>query len=283
MPVQIKKRSGISEQFNEEKIYHSMRNAGVEHSLAQEVSRMLGQDSNNLVTSEDLHRRTGELLLMKHAASAARYNLKQAIMALGPTGYPFEKFVAQVLQAHGYTAVTNQIVQGRCVSHEIDVIAKQANNHYLIECKHHQFAGAKTDVKVMLYVYARFLDVKQAWEATEQTATKGAAELHQPWVITNTRATSEAIQYGQCTGMKLTAWHYPQGQGLNHLIEQKQLYPITALPQLTHKEANILLMSGIITIQDLLKFTVTQLNKKTKIRPNVLEDILTVAAELVQS
>ena len=48
-------------------------------------------------------------------------------MKLGPTGYPFEDFIAKLLQADGYETKVRQILKGECITHEIDVIAEKNN------------------------------------------------------------------------------------------------------------------------------------------------------------
>ena len=46
-------------------------------------------------------------------------------MDLGPTGYPFEDYVAEILKTEGYQTQVRQVLEGNCVSHEIDVIAQK--------------------------------------------------------------------------------------------------------------------------------------------------------------
>lgn len=58
-------------------------------------------------------------------ALAIRYDLKRALMELGPSGYPFEKLISDLLRKFGYRTKTNLTLQGKCVSHEIDVIAEK--------------------------------------------------------------------------------------------------------------------------------------------------------------
>lgn len=239
---------------------------------------MVAADDASLASTNHLHVKTAQLLLQRNQlAAAARYNLKRAIMELGPSGYPFEQFVAQVLERFNYQVRTNQQVPGKCVTHEVDIIAQKKNQHYLVECKHHQFIGAKTDVKVALYVYARFLDVSAVWQQRHQLSD----QHYQPWVITNTKVTSDAIQYAQCVQMRLLAWHFPAGEGLNHLLEEQRLYPITVLPMLTVQEKQLLIKQQIIVIDQFVKQPLTQLFKRTGIRHDVLTQAYQAAGELL--
>jgi len=166
-----------------------------------------------------------------------KYNLKRAIMDLGPTGYPFEKFVAAVLKESGYQTQLNQIIAGKCVSHEIDIVARN-DKTYSVECKFHNQPGYRTDIKVALYTYARFLDIKE----------KG---YDVPWLISNTKLTEEAKIYAKCVGMRVTSWDYPEEESLRMLIDKSSLYPITALTSISRKQKENLIERGIVFCRDL--------------------------------
>ena len=45
-------------------------------------------------------------------------------MELGPSGFPFEKLVGKILEQEGFETRVGVIVQGNCVQHEVDVIAR---------------------------------------------------------------------------------------------------------------------------------------------------------------
>ncbi len=68
-------------------------------------------------------------------------------MELGDTGYPFEKFVAALLRSEGYETKVGVIVQGHCVTHEVDVVAENDRHHYMCECKFHNSQGRFCNVK----------------------------------------------------------------------------------------------------------------------------------------
>ena len=168
-------------------------------------------------------------------------------MELGPSGFPFEKFIAEILRGKGYTTQTGVMVQGKCVKHEIDVIAEKDNEHFMIECKYHNHPGTICDVKVPLYIYSRFKDVEAAWLQVPGHHLK----FHQGWVVTNTRFSVDAIQYGTCMGLYLLGWDYPVKGSLNEQIERSGLYPITCLTTLTKGEKQNLLTSNIVLCREI--------------------------------
>ena len=88
-----------------------------------------------------------------------RYQLKDSLMMLGPTGFMFENYVAEVLKCSGFK--TKRIrckVKGKCITHEIDLIVSAKNNRMLVECKHHSKQGRYTGLKESMYTHARFMD-----------------------------------------------------------------------------------------------------------------------------
>jgi len=114
-------------------------------------------------------------------------------MELGPTGYPFEDFVTEILKAKGYVTQTRSILLGKCVSHEIDVIAQKNAEKIMVEAKYHNAPGIHTDVHVSLYTKARFDDLKEKYQ------------FSQPWLFTNTKITPDALAYALCVNMALPA------------------------------------------------------------------------------
>lgn len=43
------------------------------------------------------------------------------------------------------------------------------------------------------------------------------------------RLSVDAITCANCVGQNILSWHYPDGKGLEKIIEDKDLYPITIL------------------------------------------------------
>lgn len=245
--IKVLKASGELEPFSEEKVRSSLQRARAE---SQTIEKIVAHVKNELyegISTQKIYSHIFDLLRKEKSNLVSRYNLKEAIMELGPTGFPFEKFVAGILAAYNYVVEVGKIVEGKCVSHEIDIIAQKENEHFMIECKFHNRPGTKTDVKAALYVYARFLDVQNAWLATPGHRQK----FHQAWLVTNTKVTSEAIDYTRCVGLKLISWDYPPEGSLRFLIEKSGLHPLTALESLSPSEKRRLLAQGIVFQKDL--------------------------------
>jgi len=238
--IQVLKASGEREPFSEEKVRLSLRRAGVGRELAEDVLKIVESELYDGISTREIYRHIFQHLRETGTHLESKYNLKRALMELGPSGYPFEKFFAKVLESEGYQTAVGQQIRGKCVWHEVDVVAEKDGIKQMIEAKFHNENGIKTDVKVALYVYARFLDV---------SAESGFDE---GWLVTNTKLTGDAKTYCECVGLKYVSWDHPEGRSLRELVERTKLYPVTALTTLSSHEKSTLLGEGIVTCKELV-------------------------------
>lgn len=248
--ITVIKASGEREPFSEKKVYRSMRRAGVPFKAQKQVMKRIKAKLYDRIPTSIIYKQVVEFLdKSAYPVGSNRYRLRRAVMELGPTGYPFERFVGAILKEYGYKVEIGVIVAGKCVNHEVDVVAQKDKQHFMVECKFHNRPGTRSDVKVALYVKARFEDVSAAWKQKPGHKTM----FHQAWLVTNTKLTSDAITYGECVGMKLIAWNYPQKGSLQNLIEETGLHPLTCLTSLSKQQKRKLLEQDIVLCRDLLQ------------------------------
>ena len=240
----IRKSSGHFEPFDTKKVIRSLQKAGASKQLAQQITDKIRTQKPR--SSKQIHELAIDLLHEKHPPLAARYNLKRALTDFGPAGFPFEQFVAHLFKEQGYKVKTNQLVPGYCVTHETDILAEKNGSHFMIECKFHNKLRLKSNVKVPLYIHARFEDIRQAWEREPKHRHK----IHQGWVFTNTHFTSEAIKYGECRNIRLTGWSYPIGDNLARMIDRLSLHPITALTSLSPRQKKQFIQNDLVLCRD---------------------------------
>lgn len=239
------KATGEREPFNEEKVRGSIHRAGIPDELQNQViEHIKSKLYDNIHTSEVYHHITEFLGASQHPYTSSKYSLKRAVMELGPTGFPFEDFIARLLQTEGYTTQVRTISSGKCITHEIDVIASRAEQNrtekMMVEAKFHNMPGTKTNVHVALYTKARFDDVKE-----KNDFTRGM-------LITNTHISTDAITYGICADLKIISWNYPDGGSLRDIIEKSGLIPITTLATLSYNQKQLLLKNQIVTSKDII-------------------------------
>jgi hypothetical protein len=251
---------GEKEPFSFRKVYQSARNAGASKELALEIAKEIEKEIFDGISTSQIFERIFELLLKKSARSAIKFNLKRAIEKLGPTGFPFEKFVAKIFEFEGFEVKTNQIIPGFCVDHEVDFLAKKENLVYLGECKFRQEPGGRVDLKAALANFASFLDIQKGKFLNSKLEYKSI-------LVTNAKFTKEATKYSECVGVKLLGWRYPKGSGLEFLIEKNQIYPVTILPSVTSPIAKELISQGIVLVKEIFekKFKEIKISKKEKI------------------
>ena len=245
--INITKASGHKAPFNEGKLKQSLLRSGANSELADEIVSEVMEMLVEGISTRKIYKTALRLLRNTSRPMAARYNLKRAIMELGPSGFPFEQFVGVLLNQQGYRTQVGVIVKGHCVNHEVDVIAEKDNHHFMIECKFHNRQGYICDVKIPLYIQSRFLDVENTWKKIDGHAEK----FHQGWVVTNTRFSEDAAQYGRCMNMNLVGWDYPRNNGLKDWIDSSGLHPVTCLTTLTHREKQELLDKKIVLCKTL--------------------------------
>ena len=240
--VHVVKANGITEAFSEEKVITSIKRAGISKDIQAKVLAHVKEKLFDGITTSEIHNHIKEFLHTAVQPSMfAKYDLKRAIMALGPTGYPFEDYVSALLKQQGYTTKTRQIVRGKCITHEIDVIAQKEGKTTMVEAKFHNLLGTTTNIHVAMYTQARFQD------------TKEKNHFDNVMLITNTKITTEAIVYGQCMGMNIVSWSYPKNDSLRDWVEQLAFYPVTALSTLSNGQQAQLVQNGIVLCQDLCK------------------------------
>ncbi|KYG79307.1 ATPase [Roseivirga seohaensis] len=255
--VFITKASGEKAPFSPAKLKLSLERAGAGSSMIDRIVSEIEAQLFEGMSTKKIYSQAFSMLRKHSKPAAGRYKIKQAILELGPTGYPFEKFVGEILKHQGYRTKVGVIIQGHCVSHEIDVEAQKDNRHFMVECKFHNRQGYKCDVKIPLYIKSRFEDVKKQWEKRKDHTNK----FHEGWVVTNTRFTEDAIQYGKCSGLKLIGWDYPQQGSIRDRINLSGLHPVTCLTSLTKAEKQKLIDKMIVLCKELCE------------KPKVLEEI----------
>jgi len=245
--IVVTKASGMQAPFSPEKLKRSLLNAGASEELAESIVDEIQPKLYGGISTKKIYRIAFNLLKGTSSPLAAKYHLKRGIMELGPSGYPFERFIGEILKHQGYSVKVGEIVKGKCVNHEIDVIAEKDHHHFMIECKYHNQPGTISDVKIPLYIQARFKDVEAAWIQLPGHGTK----FHQGWVVTNTRFTGDAIQYGTCAGLNLLGWDFPKKNSLKEQIDTLGLYPVTCLTTLTKIEKQQLLENNVVLCKEI--------------------------------
>ena len=195
------------------------------------------------MTTSHIYERAFRILNERSKSSAVKYSIRRSILSLGPSGFPFEEYVAQLFAAKGYSTRTGQVLEGKCVDHEVDVVAWNKDNLLLTEVKFHNQIGIKSDTKVALYMKARFDDLASETfriGGTDRNMTRGI-------IVTNTKFTENSKKYAKCANtFDMISWEYPKKGNLYDLIEETKMHPRTCVPMLSQHDKEELLKRGIV-------------------------------------
>jgi len=267
--VIIVKKSGEKEPFDSSKLKESLLKAHATALVANDIVRKIEGEMYDGMTTDEIYKKAFEILEDNEKKSAIKYSIRRSIFELGPSGFPFEKFIAELFEAKGYSSTTGLILEGRCVEHEVDVMAHDKNDLFLCEVKFHNDSNIKTDTKDALYIKSRFDDLSEgifSIDGEDRKMTRGI-------LITNTKFTDTAKKYVSCVGtFDLIGWEYPKKGNLYDIIEETGLHPITSIPQLSKHEKKELLDRGIVNCKD-LKMHRAKL-KEIGVEDDRIEDII---------
>lgn len=241
--MEVIKGNGEREEFDRDKLRESLITSGTSTILANEITTEIEKELKDGDSTSTIYKKAFQILHDREKKSAMRYSMKRSILTLGPTGFPFEEFVSEILRAKGYKTMRSQILKGKCLEHEIDVIAYNEHDLLIIEAKFHNQLGAKSDSKVALYVKARFDDLETEEfdiEGEKRKMTKGI-------LITNTKFTNNAKKYVDCVGkFEVISWDHPRNGSLHDMIGDTGLQPITCVPNLSNSQKRDLLERGLV-------------------------------------
>ncbi|MFA6503037.1 MAG: ATP-binding protein [Candidatus Paceibacterota bacterium] len=248
LPV-IVKADGSRETFNPVRLTASLMRAGAGAYAAERISEIITATVVSGMSSKEVYARAFALLRKESRPVAARYTLRRALFDLGPTGHPFEDFISHLFRNEGWQVETRKMIRGKCVTHEVDLYAShpEQNTFLAAELKYHNDPNYKSDLKTALYVKSRFDDIFSCDPAIR------ACPIDRGILITNTKFTSEAIAYAECSGVELLGWGYPIQDSLFMRMVKGRVYPITALTGLSHSEKRLLVDAGVIAVDEILE------------------------------
>ena len=268
--VEVIKHSGDRARFSIDKLKNSLRKSGAGESLVEEIANHVRDELYQGISTKEIYNRAFALLKKSKHGFASKYKLKKAIYELGPTGFPFEKFIGSLLFYSGYKTQTGQILHGKCVTHEVDVVARKNGHKIVAECKFHSEEGRNCDVKVPLYIHSRYHDILNFYGdiMSDEKPNEG-------WVVTNTRFTEDALTYGECVGLYLLSWDFPKDNGLKDRIDNLGLYPVTVSTLLSQREKQFLLSRDVVLCKQLINddFYLDHLGVSENRKERILEEI----------
>ena len=268
MPLYVIKSDRTKEEYKEDKVISALKRAKVSEEDIEKILKKIKEKLPEVVTTKELYKFIFSELKKEKRNVAYRLNLKNSLYLLGPSGYPFEKYIAHLFKELGYFAKHNIIYKGFCLSYEIDLLIEKDNEKFLGECKFHQ-KGKKNDIKTVLYAYARHLDILKV------------NKDYKLLLVTNTKFTSEAIEFAKCYSISLLSWNFPSEKNLPKLIEEKHFYPLTIFDFLSKKTLISLFNYDIVSIKDFLNKDDNYLKKISGLNNEEIKNLKMIIEEIL--
>ncbi|MEM5802039.1 MAG: YraN family protein [Candidatus Aenigmatarchaeota archaeon] len=275
--IYVTKFDGSKQLFSKEKIIRTCLRMRASLEQAKIIADKIEKKAYDGISTKEILKMIFSFIKEFRPEVSYLIDLREAIAMLRPKP-DFEQYIARLLQEHGYQVITNQIVQGKCVDHEVDIIAKGDREITYVEVKHHIQAHTYTGLDVFLEVKAALDDLKKGYEMKNNVFN-----FNKALVVCNTKISDHAKRFASCENIEYLGWRAPENKGIESLIEEKKLYPITFLKILKPIETFALLNSGVITLKDLVKSNLHDLKRKTHIKEKRLNEILRVASEILES
>nr|WP_315172362.1 ATP cone domain-containing protein [uncultured Flavobacterium sp.] len=272
--MKIVKHSGDIVDFNPEKLKNSLLKSGAGKQEVETILQAIKSQIYDGISTKQIYKMAFALLKKTANSHAARYNLREAIRLLGPAGFFFEKYIARLFASEHYETVTNLTLQGKCVSHEIDVLVKKNHAIAMVECKYHVGRDAASDVKVPMYILSRFNDLKER----QHIIFDKKDSILKCWIVTNNRFTVDAINFAKCSGLNLLSWNYPEDNNLKTKNDNRYLYPVTCLTTLSISEKEKLLILDVILVKEIIHNS--DCLEKIGLSSNRIKNVLKEASEL---
>ncbi|MCD6270212.1 hypothetical protein J7J23_00335 [bacterium] len=261
------------EPFSFKKIYRSAKRVGVSRDIARKIASEIEREIYSGAKTKDISKEVKRILFSYSPSAALKFSIKDAMRKLGPTGFPFEKYIGEIFSRNGYNVSLNRHIAGFCnkARYEIDFLAEKGKKLKIGECKYRNAFGERIHLEIALSNYARFLDIKNSQSFKEKESN--GFEI-KSILVTNTKFTTNVTKYSRCVGVELLGWNWPKNRGLEYLIDSQRLYPITILPSFKRCFADIFSQRRIMIAKDILDIDIVKFSKSTNLPLSYLNTLL---------
>jgi len=268
LPVFVTKADGSKQLFDREKVVRTCLRIGANRQIAFEIAEKMEKRLYDGISTDKILQMIFRLL-RKHKPTIRHFLDLRKGLSLMSSKPEFEKFVQILLAQHGFEVGPNQIVRGKCVGHEVDGIATKDGVTYFVESKHHSNYHTPTGLDESRIARAVLEDVTEGF-----VLGKSDLKIDRAMIVTNTRYTEHARRYGKCRNILQIGWSSPINLGLQNMIEEKRVYPLSCLRGLKSETRMQLVNSGIVLMKQLVEEEPSKLARETGIPREILKKII---------
>ena len=271
----VTKFDGRKQKFQKGKIIRTCLRMHAAQEQAEKIAKRIEREAYDGITTKKILKMIFRYIKEYRPEIRHEIDLREAISLLRPKP-DFEVFVQLLLEEVGYEVLPNQIVRGKCVEHEIDAVAKEGDETILVEVKHHFNHHTYTGVGVCFIAQARLEDL-----TVGHNLGYNRIKFNKVLIICNTKFSNHAIRYAQCKGIRHIGWKAPLEHGLERMIEERRLYPITFLKGLDRKNEEKFGNNGIVLLKQLVEKDFNELQRITRIQRKELLKFVKKAKEIL--
>lgn len=243
--VNVRKANNKIEPFDKRKVIRTCLKFGVSKRDAEKVAGKIEEEAYEGITTKKILKLIYFHLSKINPKIRDLINLREALSLLSPK--IFEEFVGVLLREYGYEIERNKILMGKCVEHEIDVIARKDNLTLFVEVKHHKNFHSLIGMEIPMQVNSAYEDIKKGFEMGKHSYNFSSA-----LIVSNSKFSEHAKIYSECVGINCLGWKYPKENSLDKLIERKKLFPVTYI-KIPLKMKEKLFEKRVILLKDLIE------------------------------
>ena len=255
----VKKADGSLQPFDREKVVRTCLRMGANRQVAYEVAERVERKLYNGIPTAQVLRIIFKLMRRHKPGVGNLFDLRKGL-SLMSSKPEFEVFVRAILERNGFEVSSNQILQGKCVHHEVDGLARKGGVTYFVEAKHHVNYHTPTGLDESRIARAVLEDVVEGY-----ALGKSNSKLDRAMIVTNTRFSEEAAKYGRCRGILQIGWSSPVDNGLQNLVAGLNLLPLSCVKGLSVDARLRLADVGIVLFEQIANEDVIELARKTGI------------------
>jgi len=275
LAIFVTKADGKKELFDREKVVRTCLRMGAARQVAETVAKKIETSLYDGIETQKILQMIFRQLSRHEPVVKHKIDLRKAL-SLMKSKPDFEFFIRALLSEHGYEVTPNQILNGKCVEHEVDAIARKDGLTYIVEVKHHSNYHVLTGLDVSRVARAVFEDVTEGFELR-----LNSLKIDKAMIVCNTKFSEHAERYAECRGIKNIGWNSPPDLNIQTMITEKKLYPITYLKGLTIKTTERLTQAGIILLKQLTAKDPRELRRETRLPKEALDVIIKRARMIV--
>ena len=252
--MRIIKSTGQHQTFEKKKFIQSLVKSKVPRPVANQIFRQIESKLHDRITTQQIYKLAKQALLDANQTIGYHlYQLREAIATLDSIA--FEKYIAQILTQWGFVSQWNVIVAGRCIEHQVDIVAYKEDKNYLVECKHHRKYHRDSGLGRILELDARWQDINEFKGQINYPLGRRAETIkfYKSWLITNTKFSEHAKNYAKCRRIELTGWKYGTRLTLERMVQEIHVYPLTMFG-LNSRQSAELVEIDLVTTNDLLAY-----------------------------